>query len=74
MQTAMFQLWKGFSPSELRMILDFLTRSTELAVHCAETIAQADDAVPGRRRSPRMSRRRARPEPPLAGDGEPDAH
>lgn len=74
MQTAMFELWKGFSPGELRLILDFLTRSTDLAVQCAETIAQSGGPTPGRRRSPRMSRRRARQEPPLAGDGDPDAH
>jgi DNA-binding MarR family transcriptional regulator len=73
MQTAMIKLWKEFRPGELRVILDFLTRSTDLAVQCAETIAQTGDAVPGRRRSPRMSRRSHRQEPTSTGIGDPDA-
>jgi len=38
MQARMFELWSTFSARELEVIADFLTRSTDLAVACAEDI------------------------------------
>jgi hypothetical protein len=40
MQAQMFKLWRTFKDSELEVIIDFLVRSTALAVSCAETLRQ----------------------------------
>lgn len=50
MQALMFALWSKFGPRELEVIADFLERSTELAVACAEEIrrtAQPKGAASG---------------------------
>lgn len=58
-QMRMFELWSTFSGPELEVIADFLSRSTALAVACAEDIRRAAaPSRPGRRR-PRTSHRRA---------------
>jgi DNA-binding MarR family transcriptional regulator len=36
MRAAMFGLWSSYSPRDLRVIADFLSRSTELSVECIE--------------------------------------
>jgi DNA-binding MarR family transcriptional regulator len=36
MQSAMFNLWSSFSPRDLRVIADFIRRSTDLSVTCVE--------------------------------------
>jgi DNA-binding MarR family transcriptional regulator len=38
MQARMFELWSTYTASELEVINDFLARSTELAVECANSI------------------------------------
>jgi len=38
MQKAMFKLWSSYSARDLETIADFITRSTELSLACAETI------------------------------------
>lgn len=38
MQAEMFKLWSSFSPRDLRVIADFLSRSTELSVDCTERL------------------------------------
>jgi DNA-binding MarR family transcriptional regulator len=40
MQARMHQLWSTYSISELRVIIDFLSRSRQLAVVCTEAIRQ----------------------------------
>jgi DNA-binding MarR family transcriptional regulator len=54
MQSRMFALWSTYPDRDLRVIEDFLRRSTDLAVACAEEIQRA----PRRRRSRRTTRRR----------------
>ena len=59
-QVRMFDLWSTFSSRELEIIIKFLSRSTDLAVACAEKIGR--DAAPrSRRRRPRTSHQRATP-------------
>jgi DNA-binding MarR family transcriptional regulator len=41
MQAAMFKLWSTFSPRDLKVIADFLSRSTDLSVACVEKIRNA---------------------------------
>ncbi len=38
MQSEMFKLWSSFSARDLRLIADFISRSTNLAVACVEKI------------------------------------
>jgi DNA-binding MarR family transcriptional regulator len=38
LQSEMFKLWSSFSPHDLRVIEDFLSRSTDLSVACVERI------------------------------------
>lgn len=55
MQAKMFKLWSSFSARELRLITDFLSRSTDLSVACVEEIrrkaASARLKTPGRKHS-----------------------
>jgi DNA-binding MarR family transcriptional regulator len=39
MQTRMFKLWSSYSARDLAVILDFVSRSTDLSVECTEAIA-----------------------------------
>jgi DNA-binding MarR family transcriptional regulator len=45
-QRRMVRLWSAYSPDELRVILDFLTRSTDLAVASAAAIQRQSRAKP----------------------------
>ncbi|MBE1204534.1 MarR family winged helix-turn-helix transcriptional regulator [Aminobacter carboxidus] len=49
MQARMQQLWAGYSQAELATIVDFLKRSTDLAVACVEDMRQ-DATAPKRGR------------------------
>lgn len=40
-QQKMFRLWSTYDASQLRVIIDFLSQSTELAVACAAEVQQA---------------------------------
>jgi DNA-binding MarR family transcriptional regulator len=40
MQVKMFALWSSYTANELKVIEDFLSRSTELAIECAEAVRQ----------------------------------
>jgi DNA-binding MarR family transcriptional regulator len=40
-QTKMHALWSTFDPDQLRTILDFITRSTDLAVECSKDMRLA---------------------------------
>jgi hypothetical protein len=57
-QARMFKLWSTFSAHELKVILDFLSRSTDLAVACTENIRADPTSHPLKRRPPRTSRRK----------------
>jgi DNA-binding MarR family transcriptional regulator len=55
-QVRMFKLWSTFSARELEVIADFLSRSTALAVACAEDIRRSAEPQSGVRRRPRSRR------------------
>jgi len=38
MQAEMFKLWSSFSARDLRVIADFISRSTDLSVDCTERL------------------------------------
>ena len=59
-QVKMFKLWSSFSAGELAVIADFLSRSTALAVACAEDIRRNAEPAPGVRRLPRSRRQDAK--------------
>ena len=59
LEAAVVQLWSGYSDDELKLILDFLTRSTDAAVTFVEQISQEASPPRGRRSSARMRRRAA---------------
>lgn len=59
MQARMIELWSMFDARELKIILDFLSRSADLAVACAKDIRR-DVSSPAKRRPPRASRREKR--------------
>jgi DNA-binding MarR family transcriptional regulator len=40
MQSRMFELWSSYRARDLEVILDFLSRSTDLAVECTEALAR----------------------------------
>ena len=48
MRRRMFALWSSFEPRDLEVVIDFITRSTELAVDCCKTLQQ--EAPPGHAR------------------------
>ena len=57
MQKRMFELWSGFEPHDLEVIIDFVTRSTELSVECCKDIQRQEPSSPPQRRHPRAGRR-----------------
>jgi DNA-binding MarR family transcriptional regulator len=63
-QQKMFRLWSTYDTPQLRVIVDFLLRSTELAVVCAAEIQRAARARPAAR--PPQRRRGIRPLPQSA--------
>jgi DNA-binding MarR family transcriptional regulator len=56
MQQKMFSLWSTFSERDLRVIADFIVRSTDLAVEVAEEISRYAPATPSKRRAARGRR------------------
>jgi DNA-binding MarR family transcriptional regulator len=57
-QNRMFELWsQHYGPGELEVIADFLSRSTDLAVECAQEIRRGAPTSLAKRRTPRTSRR-----------------
>ena len=58
MQARMFELWStAYSSKELAVIADFLSRSTDLAVECAQEIRRNAPSTSAKRRSPRTGQR-----------------
>lgn len=53
-QVKMFALWSSYTASQLKVIEDFLSRSTALAIECAEGIRQGSKPKPGLRRPARQ--------------------
>jgi DNA-binding MarR family transcriptional regulator len=61
MQEEMFKLWSSYTPRDLRVIADFLSRSTHLSVACVErmrskaisTPVRQSQRPPGRKEGPR---------------------
>lgn len=70
MQARMFRLWSTFSASELELVADFLSRSTELAVQCIDEMQRgvAPFSSPASKRSPPRGSRRAGARPASAPD------
>jgi DNA-binding MarR family transcriptional regulator len=56
MQEKMFALWSAFSERDLRVIADFISRSTDLAVSCADEISRGAPAATPKRRPARAGR------------------
>jgi DNA-binding MarR family transcriptional regulator len=52
MQRRMFALWSSFEPRDLEAVIEFITRSTELAVDCCKDLQQTAPS-PRRRRTGR---------------------
>jgi DNA-binding MarR family transcriptional regulator len=63
MQARMFELWSSYSIKELEVILDFLSRSTALAVECTEAIRQQVSPKLPRGHVKRTTRRRTKRSP-----------
>ncbi len=59
LEAAVVKLWSGYSDDELKLILDFLTRSTDAAVTFVEQISHETSPPTGRRSSARMRRKTA---------------
>ena len=57
LEAAVVQLWSGYRDDELKLILDFLTRSTDAAVTFVEQISHEVSPPTGRRSSARMRRK-----------------
>jgi len=55
-QVKMFELWSTFSERDLRVIADFISRSTDLGVTCAEEISRHAPPSPAKRRAARAGR------------------
>ena len=55
-QGRMFELWSSYSIQELTVILDFLSRSTKLAVECTEAIRERKTSRLSRSRAKKMDR------------------
>jgi len=55
-QEKMFALWSTFSERDLRVVADFIARSTDLAVSCAEEISRNAPAATPKRRPARAGR------------------
>jgi DNA-binding MarR family transcriptional regulator len=56
MQKQMFALWSSYSTHDLEAIADFLWRSRELAVQCADDIQRRGAPPRKKRREPRTTR------------------
>jgi DNA-binding MarR family transcriptional regulator len=56
-QKRMFELWSSFEPRDLEVVIDFITRSTQLAVDCCKDI-QSQASLPSPQRSQPRTRRR----------------
>jgi DNA-binding MarR family transcriptional regulator len=56
-EVEMFKLWSTFTTGELEVIADFVSRSTALAVECAEKIRRAASPPVSGRRPPRSTHR-----------------
>ena len=56
-QVRMFKLWSSFGARDLEVIADFLSRSTALAVACAEDIRRSGEPLAGARRPARSGHR-----------------
>lgn len=67
MQAQMFKLWSTYSAWDLTVILDFLKRSTDLAVACTQDIQR--DAPRLQRRPPARTSRRTKKTPRPRGHG-----
>ena len=46
MQAKMFELWSSYGTRDLAVILDFISRSTDLAVECTEAMARETTSEP----------------------------
>jgi DNA-binding MarR family transcriptional regulator len=46
MQARMFELWSSYTARDLGVILDFLSRSTDLAVECTEALGRPSISSP----------------------------
>ena len=55
LQTQMFKLWSSFSVRELELIENFISRSTDLAVRCVESIRAETESGSAKRSRPRTS-------------------
>ncbi len=55
LQTQMFRLWSSFSARELELIANFISRSTDLAVKCVESIRTERGSGSAKRSRPRTS-------------------
>ncbi len=60
-QARMFELWSTFSASELKVIADFLARTTMLAAECADDLRRDAEPVEATRAPPRNRRRASTP-------------
>jgi DNA-binding MarR family transcriptional regulator len=58
MQSETFKLWSTFTARELRVIVNFLSRSTDLAIACVERISSETAPGPVKRNRPRTSRKK----------------
>ena len=57
MQEQMFALWSSYSARDLEAIADFLSRSRELAIQCANDIQRQTRPASAKRRRPRAQHR-----------------
>ena len=46
MQMRMFKLWSSYTARDLAVILDFVSRSTDLSVECTDAMARSSDRSP----------------------------
>ena len=53
MQRRMFELWSSYSDEELRIVLDFVSRSTDLHVDCVKDVREEVSQPASKRRRPR---------------------
>jgi DNA-binding MarR family transcriptional regulator len=60
MQRRMFQLWSTFSEGQLETVIDFLERSTDVAIACTEEVSKGPPSAT-KRRPARAGRIQARP-------------
>jgi DNA-binding MarR family transcriptional regulator len=63
MQKRMFALWSTFEPHDLEVIVDFITRSTELHVECCKGIQQRTAPLSSSHRRPARASHRGQATP-----------